>query len=49
MNLYLVTFITLDGNENQVEVEARNETHASFVFEENYCYDEIISITLINQ
>ena len=45
--LFLVSFITLDGNKNQVTVDARSENHANRVFSDSYCYDEILSITEI--
>lgn len=37
---YKVTFTTLDGNENSVEVQAYSSRRAQEVFEANYEFDE---------
>jgi len=44
MRTFCIQFVTIDGNINEVYIDARNEQHAEMVFSENYMYDEIILI-----
>lgn len=44
MQTYLITFITLDGNKQQVFIDAHSETRATMTFECEYQFDEIISV-----
>lgn len=39
-NLYAVTFTTLDGNEQTVEIEARSSAKAEDIFMANYEFDD---------
>lgn len=41
MNLYQITFITLDGNPNTVVVDAENKKAALKIFENDYSYESI--------
>ncbi len=36
MNTYLITFITLDGNTNQVYIDAKTKERAILKFESEY-------------
>jgi hypothetical protein len=41
---YIITFISLDGNKQQVSVYAANKAMAKLIFEHTNIYNEIVSI-----
>lgn len=45
MKRYKIEFRTLDGNINYATLDARSETDAEMKFDEQYQYDEIISVS----
>ncbi len=48
MNTYQITFITLDGNKQDVFIEGRSETNAEMEFSRQYEYDEILSCECVS-
>ena len=46
MKTYKITFISLDGNKNEVFVDALSSTRAISKFEDEYQFDEIIDCEL---
>lgn len=47
-NIFAVTFISPDGNEMTVEVDANRAHEAQDIFEANYQYEEVVEVKLVS-